>query len=324
MVMLTSFGSNTAAIFVTCPTLTPLNLTGEPIDSPVIEPSKNITNRSRFWKNLPDPKTRMATAASATAPTTNPPITVFLACLATARLLAAGQEGEHPGVLRFGQELLRVARGDHRLALGVEKHRVVPDGEDARELVRHHHNGGAEAVAQIEDQVVESPRADWVEPRRRLVEEEDVRDERQLERRQSGDLFRANGGGVLLQRQGHVFRQGHRAPERAALVEDSEPSQEALAFGRRHLPETSAGTSVRDRPLGRLLQSDQVPEQRALSAAAPSHDDEDVALVHGEVEVLHDHGVAVGHGEVAHGDFGTRFHDPVAAPFKYRGHKRWP
>src|SRR5260370_25164793 len=135
MVMLTSFGSNTAAIFVTCPTLTPLNLTGEPIDSPVIEQSKNITNMSRFWKNLPDPKPRMATAASATAPTTNPPSTVFLACLATARLLAAGQEGEHPGVLRFGQEPLRVARGDHRLALGVEKHRVVSIGEDARELL---------------------------------------------------------------------------------------------------------------------------------------------------------------------------------------------
>src|SRR5258708_40154014 len=101
-------------------------------DSPVIEPSKNITNVRRFWKNLPDPKTRMATAASATAPTTNPPITVFLACLATARLLAAGEEGEHPGGLRFGQELLRVARGDHRLALAVAKTPIVANGEGAR------------------------------------------------------------------------------------------------------------------------------------------------------------------------------------------------
>src|SRR6266403_2163228 len=304
MAMLRVFGSSTAAIFVTCPTLTPLNSTGEPTDNPVIEPEKNITKVNRFWKNLPDPKTRMATAASATAPTTKAPISVFLACLATVRLLATGQEGAHPRVLRFGQKLLRVARGDHRLALAVEEHRVVADGEDARELVRHHHDGGVEAVAQVEDQVIEPPRAQRIESRRRLVEEEDVRIERhgarqpgafghaaadlrgvvvleageahqrELERGQRGDLFGANRG-VLLQRQGHVLRQGHRAPERSALVEHSEASQEAVAFRRRHFPETGAGPLVEDGPLGRLLEPDQVPQQRALSAAASSHDDED-------------------------------------------------
>ena len=46
--MLTVFGSSTAAIFVTSPTLTPLNSTGEPIDSPVIEPEKYITHVTRF------------------------------------------------------------------------------------------------------------------------------------------------------------------------------------------------------------------------------------------------------------------------------------
>src|SRR6267142_3606719 len=152
MVMVSFPGSNTAAIFVTCPTLTPLNSTGEPTDSPVIEPEKNITKVKRFWKNLPDPKTTMATTASATAPTTKAPITVFLVCLATARLFAAGQEGAHPRVLRFGQKLLRIARSDHRLAFPVQEHRVVADGEDAGELVRDHHDGGAEAVAQIEDE----------------------------------------------------------------------------------------------------------------------------------------------------------------------------
>src|SRR3954467_2126057 len=99
MAMLKSFGSNTAAIFVTSPTLTPLNSTGEPTDSPVIEPEKNITKVNRFWKNLRDPKTTTATTASATAPTTKAPITVFLVCLPTARLLAAGEKGAHPGVL---------------------------------------------------------------------------------------------------------------------------------------------------------------------------------------------------------------------------------
>src|SRR6267142_3917726 len=351
MVMLRVFGSNTAAIFVTCPTLTPRNSTGEPTDSPVIEPEKNITNVSRFWKNLPDPKTVMPAAASATAPITKAPIIVFFAWLAMDRPFAAGQEVEHPGVLRFGQEPLRVARGDHRLALAVEEHRVVCDGEDARQLVRHDHDGGAEAVAEIEDQVVEAPRAQRVEPRRGLVEEEDVgverhgarqagallhaaadlrgivileareTDERELERGQGGDLLRFEGG-IFLKGQGHVLRQGHRAPERAALIEHSEAPQHALAFRRRHLPETSAAALVMDGPPGGLVEAEQVPEQRALSAAAPSHDDEDVPLVHGEVEVLHDQGAAVGHGEVAHRDLGTRFGGPVAALFKCRGHRR--
>src|SRR5438132_4997259 len=334
MVMFRVVGSNTAAILVTCPILTPLNSTGEPTESPVIEPEKNITSVDRFWKNLPDPKTVMPTAASATAPTTNAPMRVFRGCLATARLLAAGEEGMHPGVFRFGQKLPRVARGDHRLAFPVEEHGVVADGEDARELVRHDDDGGTQAVAQVEDEIVEAPRADRIEPRRRFVEEEDVRVERhrarqpgalrhaatdlrrvvvfearqthqrELERGQRGDLFRANRG-VFLKGQGHVLRQGHRAPQRATLVEQSEASEEALAFRRRHLPEAGAGALVEDRSSGRFLQPDEVPEQCALSAAAPSHDDEDVPLVHGEVEVLHDDGLAVRHGEAAHRDLGT-------------------
>src|ERR1700750_1454557 len=158
MVMLTSFGSNTAEILVTRPTLTPLNSTGEPTDSPVIEPEKNITKVIRFWKNCPDPKTTTAAAASATAPTTNPPTTVFFACLPMARLLGAREKRDHPGVLLFGDEAARVARADHGLARAVEEHGVVGDGEDARQLVGHDHDGGAEAVAQIEDQLVEPPR----------------------------------------------------------------------------------------------------------------------------------------------------------------------
>src|SRR6266849_1593102 len=299
MAMLRVSGSNTAAIFVTSPTLTPLNSTGEPTDSPVIEPEKYITNVGRFWKNLRDPKTAMPATVSATAPTTNAPISVFLACLAMARPFAAGKEGEHPGIPRFGQELLRVSRGDHRLAVAVEEHRVVADGKDAPELVRHDHDGGPEGVAQIEGEALE----------------------RELERGQRGDL-RGVDGGELLERHGHVLRQGHRAPERAALVQDPEASQEPLAFGRGHLPEAGAGALVGDDPAGRLPQSDEVAEQGALSAPAPSHDDEDVALVHGEVEVLHDHRAAVGQGEIAHGDLGTRFDHRVAALFKCRRHRR--
>src|SRR6266446_7579923 len=84
MAMLRVFGSSTAAILVTRPTLTPRNSTGEPTESPVIEPEKNITYVNRFWKNLPDPKTTMATAASATAPMTKAPISVFIGAVALA------------------------------------------------------------------------------------------------------------------------------------------------------------------------------------------------------------------------------------------------
>src|SRR4051812_5472212 len=255
--MLTSAGLNTAAILVTCPTRTPRNWTGEPTDSPAIEPEKNITKVTRFSKNLPEPKTRMPAARSATAPTTKPPMSVLFAWLATARLLTAGEEREHSRVLRFRQQPLRVARGDHGLALAVEEYGIVGDGEDARQLVGHDHDGGVEAVAQIEDQIVEPPRADRVEACRRLVEEEDVRveghraresgallhaaadlgrivvlearetDQRELERGERGDLLRADVG-VFLQRQRDVLRKSHRAPERAALVEQAEAPLQAL------------------------------------------------------------------------------------------------
>src|SRR6185369_1494186 len=176
--MFTVFGSNTAAILVTSPTFTPLNSTGEPTERPVIDPEKNMTSVGRCWKSRPDPKTVSATTASATAPTTKPPMTVLLACLAMPRLLAPRQERPHAWVPRARQELLRIARRDRRPRPGVQEDGVVGDGEDAGELVRDHHHRRAEAVAQLEDEVVEVPRAHRVEARRRLVEEQDVGVER--------------------------------------------------------------------------------------------------------------------------------------------------
>src|SRR4029450_1399656 len=116
----------------------------------------------------------MPSTASATAPTTKAPMSGLLGCLRMAGRSAPREKGDHSGVLRFGQKLLRVARGDHRLALPIEKHRVVGDGEDARQLVGHYHDRCAEAVAQIEDEVVQATRGDRIETRRRFVEEEDV------------------------------------------------------------------------------------------------------------------------------------------------------
>src|SRR5678816_4711504 len=103
--------------------------------------------------------------------------------------------------------------------------------------------------------------------------------QRQLERGQRGNLFRA-GQRVLLHGQRHVLAESHRAPERASLIEDPEAPEQALAFGSGHLPEIGAGPLVANRPPGGFLQPDEVPEQRALSAAAPAHDDEDLSLIH--------------------------------------------
>src|SRR5689334_4086136 len=135
------------------------------------------------WKSFPDPQIVTARTPSAIAPTTNAPITTGLAFLPMAWLRSGalptpGQKVLHPRVRRVREELARRPRGGDRPALGVEEDAVVADREDARQLVRHHHDGGAQAVAQLEDQVVEPARADRIEPRRWLVEEEDVRVER--------------------------------------------------------------------------------------------------------------------------------------------------
>ena len=91
---------------------------------------------------------------------------------------AAQQEVAHLRVGAFVPEFPGVALGDHRLGVGIQEDRVVADGEDAGELVSDDGDGGAQAVAQLEDQVVEQPRADGIQPGRRLVEEQDLGIER--------------------------------------------------------------------------------------------------------------------------------------------------
>ncbi len=49
-----------------------------------------------------------------------------------------------------------------------------------------------------------------------------------------------------------------------------------------------------------------MPEQCALTAAAPAHDDKDVAVVDGKIQIAHQNKTAVSHGEMAHGDMRSR------------------
>src|SRR5262249_28330851 len=152
---------------------------------------------------------------------------------------------------------------------------------------------GAEAGAELEDQVVEQARADRVEAGARLVEEEDLGverhgarqpgallhaaadlagivvleagepDQRELERGHLADL-RGPETGVGLEHEADVLRERERAPERAALVEDAEPAQQRAALlgpGPREVR-----LLVEDLALRRLDQSDHVAQQRALAA----------------------------------------------------------
>src|SRR6266852_4614120 len=145
---------------------------------PLSDPSKQATTVCFWVKNLPPPNTTSPATASTSAPTRNAPIRAGFALRATLLppvAIASRQEAMDLGVCAFLEERLWISLRDHRLRLRVQEHRVVPDGEDARQLVGHHHHGGAEAVSQLEDEVVQEARADGVESGRRLVEEEDVR-----------------------------------------------------------------------------------------------------------------------------------------------------
>src|SRR5262249_37722494 len=221
----------------------------------------------------------------------------------------------------------RLATGDHGPGLGVQKHGVVRDGEDTGQLVRDDHHGGAEAGAQLQDQVVEPARADRIQSGRRLVEEQDVGVERHGPR-DTGALEHASAdlGGIellvagqayqrqlerydltdlalgepreRLQRQADVPRQGHRAPERPALERHAEaPAQAFLRLGRR-APEALAVVGYI--AARRRFEADHVVEQRTLTAPAPAHDHEDLPALDTEVEVALDNVAAVRHRQTAH------------------------
>src|SRR5215469_12555062 len=72
----------------------------------------------------------------------------------------------------------RIPLGDHRSGVGIEEYRVVSDRKYARELMSDDDDGGAQTVAQLEDQIVEQSRADGIEAGRRLIEEQDFGIER--------------------------------------------------------------------------------------------------------------------------------------------------
>ena len=260
----------------------------------------------------------------------------------------------------MGQQLMRVAGRELALRLRVEKDRIVGNREDARQLVGHHDHGRAQTVAQLEDQVIETARADRVQPGRRLVEEQHLRIERHGAR-QAGPLahaaadlgrivvlepgkahqgelerhdlahFRGAQVGVLAERQRDVLGKRHRAPQGTALVEHAKAMHELLAFLRRGVPEAHA--VVEHLAARRLLQADHLAHERALTATAAAHDDENIAAPDCEIQLADQHEAAVGQVHVAHHDVRIRRQRRRWLPgprrrFRHRGHCRsgsgWP
>src|ERR1700691_4370318 len=130
-----------------------------------------MTNSCVLRNRLPEPKTTTAARTRPTPPRTNAPTIVGLIRLPMLPLCffgfaifsTAGQESLHTLILAILEQVLGVALRDHGSALRVEKNAVVADCKNAGQLVRDDDHRRAEVVAQLEDQVVEQARADWIE-----------------------------------------------------------------------------------------------------------------------------------------------------------------
>src|SRR5262249_35298441 len=156
-------GSITRTTFDTTPTWTPRNVTAAPGARPPTEPSKNTTALSLVENASRPPKNRIAATTSARPPSRKPPRAAGLDDMG---VLPSGGRPRARSWRRAPHECLNgwMGRGiaqrarravrDRGLGLGVEKHAVVADGEQARQLVADQHHGGAETVAQLEDELV--------------------------------------------------------------------------------------------------------------------------------------------------------------------------
>jgi hypothetical protein len=98
---------------------------------------------------------------------------------------------EETSDLRVGAVIAQingVAGRGHGSRLRIEKHAVIANGEDTRQLVSDDHDGCAQTVAELQDEPIEQVRADRIEPGRRLVEEQHLGIERHRPR-QSGPFL---------------------------------------------------------------------------------------------------------------------------------------
>src|SRR5262249_38879316 len=167
ILIVNSLGSAIAVTAVTCPTWTPRKTTGAPTFRPSTELSKNMTYGTFSVKNFPPPKSNTPATRQTMAPMTKAPITVGLILLPmmsrspyrvspgrptpTSRCgrgvrLPAPEEGPNCRLRRAVPQGLGRAHRQHGLRVGVEEDAVVANGKNARQLVGHDDDCGAEAV----------------------------------------------------------------------------------------------------------------------------------------------------------------------------------
>ena len=105
----------------------------------------------------------------------------------------------------------------------------------------------------------------------------------------------------MVQRQGHVFGQGHGTPEGVALVEHPGMAHQGGPLFVIQGPQI--GGAIQYPAGGGPLQADEMPEQGGLATAGAADDEKDVTQVDREVDVTLEHDLAVGHGQVLHGQY---------------------
>src|ERR1700690_4355382 len=163
-------------IDATRPMVTPRKVTGEPAVSPDRESVNTTTTCSVCDNPRVPPNTSVATTPSSTAPSTKPPT---MAGLAGATDAPGVHEGMHQRHGALFTQCLRGTMGNRSVRLGIQKHAVVTGREQARQLVADHDHGDTKAIAQPQYQLVEVSRRDRIQSRGWLIEEQDVRIQRQ-------------------------------------------------------------------------------------------------------------------------------------------------
>ena len=194
----------------------------------------------------------------------------------------------HERDLRFVAQFARVAPCHDPFRGLVQHDAVVGHEKDARQLVRHDDDRDAQVAAEREDELIELDGRDRVETGGRLVEEQEIGLEHQgagnagallhAARDFAGQMLgertepdevelgldelphgRAAYRGPGRQREREVFRERHRAEERARLKEHAEGRHALVAV------RLSNAVDVDSARLG-LLEADQMSQQRALAA----------------------------------------------------------
>src|SRR5262245_45796542 len=126
--------------------------------------------------------------------TKSPSFQWFVAVVAISRGPRARiEEGPDLRIVAPVAERRGLAPGDDAARLSVDHDAVANDREDAPELVRDDDRRHAETGVQCRDEVVELGGRDRIEARRRLVEEEERRVERQRARDARPLLYAAGG-----------------------------------------------------------------------------------------------------------------------------------